>query len=152
MVIDVRSLTSSIVIKQQVADFLENKSFNTAKEKISVLAALYEAERSEEYPLVISEDEYNDVLKAVMSGKYVVDTGIYYVNAGEPINREEFLTQTGVSVDDNGKSSVNFDLDLFHNAKPFTLHELETVLHPAYRTSSYILLENEAIKKYGKES
>lgn len=145
--IDVKELTKSVVIKQEVADFLDNKSYDTGKDIVSLFAALYEAERDAEHPLVIEEEEYEDIIKAVISKDFVVDTGRYFVNVGAPIGREEFLVKRGI--ESNGDDSVvSYDLEALSNATPFTLKELESIVPTAYRTSDYVMLENEAYRIY----
>lgn len=142
MVVDVKNRT---VVNKKIGDLLANKSFATAKEKISLIAALHAAERVSEDPLVLSEEEYEVILNAVMSGStdnLLVDTGRYYINVGHPVGREEFLSIDGVSTTVDGADSYNWIFESFSQAKLFTKEEIDLIVPKAYRSEDYIIMEN----------
>ena len=114
----------------------------TAKEKIATITSIYLAERVEENPLVLDEADYNSLLYAVLSDKYVVDTGNYFINVGKPVGREEFLSLSGYNEGGEGVNTYNWDFESFENAKLFTEEEIRTIVPEPYRNSMYIIMEN----------
>lgn len=148
MVVDVKNRT---VVDKKIGELLANKSFATAKEKVSLIAAIYAAERVSENPLVLSEEEYEIILNAVMSGStdnLLVDTGRYYINVGHPVGREEFLAIDGVSTTVDGDDSYKWIFESFSQAKLFTKEEIDMIVPKAYRSEDYIVMENLAYELF----
>ena len=139
-----------VVLRKEVGEFMKGKAFNTPKEKIAFFAAVHAAERAEVNPLQLTDTDYRDILYAVNIGKYVVDTGNYYINIGNPVNREEFLSLSGVQTSDDGVQVFDWDFEGFENAKLFTQEEIETIVPEPYRNSIYLIMENIAKERYGK--
>lgn len=135
-------MSQRVVVSREVGQFLRNKKFNTAREKISLFAALHAAERDESNPLILSEEDYNKVYEAITSGAFVIDTGYYYVNVALPLGKEEFLYLEETKVDKEGNPSYVFAIDSFEQAKRFTREEIETMVPEPYRTADYIMMEN----------
>ena len=119
------------------------------KEKISLFAAVHAAERAEVDPLQLQDTDYRDLLYAVNVGKYVVDTGNYYINVGSPVNREEFLSLSGYHDQEDGTRIFDWDFEGFPNAKLFTQEEIETIVPEPYRNPMYLIMENIAKERYG---
>ena len=138
-----------VVLKAELGNFLHGKSFQTAKEKIALFAAIHAAERAEENPLQLQEEDYNDLMYAVTTGLYVVDTGNYYINVGQPVKREEFLSLSGVQTSEDGTQLFDWDFESFSNAKLFSKEEIETIVPEPYRNSMYVIMENIAKERYG---
>lgn len=138
-----------VVLKSELGNFLHGKSFQTAKEKIALFAAIHAAERAEENPLQLQEEDYNDLMYAVTTGLYVVDTGNYYINVGQPVNREEFLSLSGVQTSEDGTQVFDWDFESFANAKLFSKEEIETIVPEPYRNPRYVIMENIAKERYG---
>lgn len=138
-----------VVLKAELGNFLHGKSFQTAKEKIALFAAIHAAERAEENPLQLQEEDYNDLMYAVTTGLYVVDTGNYYINVGQPVNREEFLSLSGVQTSEDGTQLFDWDFESFANAKLFSKEEIETIVPEPYRNLRYVIMENIAKERYG---
>lgn len=139
-----------VVLRKEVGEFMKGKAFNTPKEKIAFFAAVHAAERAEVNPLQLTDTDYRDILYAVNIGKYVVDTGNYYINIGNPVNREEFLSLSGIQTSDDGVQVFDWDFEGFENAKLFTQEEIETIVPEPYRNSIYLIMENIAKERYGK--
>ena len=139
-----------VVLRKEVGDFMKGKAFNTPKEKIAFFAAVHAAERAEVDPLQLQDSDYRDILYAVNIGKYVVDTGNYYINIGNPVNREEFLSLSGIQTSDDGAQVFDWDFEGFENAKLFTQEEIETIVPEPYRNSIYLIMENIAKERYGE--
>lgn len=138
-----------VVLRKEVGEFMKGKAFNTPKEKIAFFAAVHAAERAEVNPLQLTDTDYRDILYAVNIGKYVVDTGNYYINIGNPVNREEFLSLSGIQTSDDGVQVFDWDFEGFENAKLFTQEEIETIVPEPYRNSMYLIMENIAKERYG---
>ena len=138
-----------VVLRKELGDFLEGKVMRTAKEKIATITSIYLAERVEENPLVLDEADYNSLLYAVLSDKYIVDTGNYFINVGKPVGREEFLSLSGYNEGGEGVNTYNWDFESFENAKLFTEEEIRTIVPEPYRNSMYIIMENIAKLHYG---
>ena len=139
-----------VVLRKEVGEFMKGKAFNTPKEKIAFFAAVHAAERAEVNPLQLTDTDYRDILYAVNIGKYVVDTGNYYINIGNPVKREEFLSLSGIQTSDEGVQVFDWDFEGFENAKLFTQEEIETIVPEPYRNSIYLIMENIAKERYGK--
>jgi hypothetical protein len=139
-----------VVLRKEVGEFMKGKAFNTPKEKIAFFAAVHAAERAEVNPLQLTDTDYRDILYAVNIGKYVVDTGNYYINIGNPVKREEFLSLSGIQTSDEGVQVFDWDFEGFSNAKLFTQEEIETIVPEPYRNSMYLIMENIAKERYGK--
>ena len=138
-----------VVLRKEVGEFLKGKSFKTPKEKISLFAAVHASERAEVDPLQLQDTDYRDLLYAVNVGKYVVDTGNYYINVGSPVNREEFLSLSGYHDQEDGTRIFDWDFEGFPNAKLFTQEEIETIVPEPYRNPMYLIMENIAKERYG---
>lgn len=139
-----------VVIKNHLGEFLKGKKMDSSKDKIAVIASIYVAERLEENPLVLNEDDYTTLLYAVLSDRYVVDTGNYYINIGSPVGREEFLSISGVKKNPDGTKVYDWDFESFSNAKLFTQEEIDTIVPEPYRNSMYVIMENIAKEKFNK--
>lgn len=139
-----------VVIKNHLGEFLKGKKMDSSKDKIAVIASIYVAERLEENPLVLNEDDYTTLLYAVLSDRYVVDTGNYYINIGSPVGREEFLSISGVKENPDGTKVYDWDFESFSNAKLFTQEEIDTIVPEPYRNSMYVIMENIAKEKFNK--
>ena len=139
-----------VVLRKEVGEFMKGKAFNTPKEKIAFFAAVHAVERAEVNPLQLTDTDYRDILYAVNIGKYVVDTGNYYINIGNPVKREEFLSLSGIQTSDEGVQVFDWDFEGFENAKLFTQEEIETIVPEPYRNSIYLIMENIAKERYGK--
>ena len=137
---DINKLSDKIIVKKNVAEILSDIKFETPKEKIAALSMIYSAERQFENPLVLEESDYETVLQAVMTGKFIVDTGLYFVNVGKPVNREEFLACSGIGTESDG---YYWEFESRENAKLFTMEEINTIIPKAYRSEDYIVLERE---------
>lgn len=141
---DINKLSDKIIVKKNVAEILSDIKFETPKEKIAALSMIYSAERQLENPLVLEESDYETVLQAVMTGKFIVDTGLYFVNVGKPVNREEFLACSGIGTEsDDGDDKYYWEFESRENAKLFTMEEINTIIPKAYRSEDYIVLERE---------
>ena len=140
---DINKLSDKIIVKKNVAEILSNIKFETPKEKIAALSMIYSAERQFENPLVLEESDYETVLQAVMTGKFIVDTGLYFVNVGKPVNREEFLACSGLGTESDGDDKYYWEFESRENAKLFTMEEINTIIPKAYRSEDYIVLERE---------
>ena len=138
-----------VVLRKEVGEFMKGKAFNTPKEKIAFFAAVHAAERAEVNPLQLNDTDYRDILYAVNIGKYVVDTGNYYINIGNPVKREEFLSLSGYHDQEDGTRVFDWDFEGFSNAKLFTQEEIETIVPEPYRNSMYLIMENIAKELYG---
>ena len=138
-----------VIVSPKVGEFLYGKDFSSAKNAISVLAAVHAAERAEENPLVLEDFEYDQLLEAVYRKDFLVDTGQYYVNVGKPVGREEYLSISDVQYDEEGKRIYSWDFEGLHNAKLFTREELDTVVPEAYRREEYFVMENVAKRQSG---
>lgn len=138
-----------VVLRKEVGEFLKGKSFKTPKEEIALFAAVYAAERTEVNPLQLDDADYRDILYAVNIGKYVVDTGNYYINVGKPVNREEFLSLSRVHTSDDGSQVFDWDFESFSNAKLFSKEEIETIVPEPYRNQMYLIMENIAKERHG---
>lgn len=139
-----------VVLKKRLGDFLKGKKLDSSKDKIAVIASIYVAERLEENPLVLEEEDYTTLLYAILSDSYVVNTGNYYINIGNPVGREEFLSISGVKESPDGSKSYDWDFESFSNAKLFTQEEINTIVPEPYRNSMYVIMENIAKEKYSK--
>lgn len=139
-----------VVLKKHLGEFLKGKKMDSSKDKIAVIASIYVAERLEENPLVLNEDDYTTLLYAVLSDRYVVDTGNYYINIGSPVGREEFLSISGVKENPDGTKVYDWDFESFSNAKLFTQEEIDTIVPEPYRNSMYVIMENIAKEKFNK--
>mgnify|MGYP000848656461 FL=1 len=146
---DLKLVEGYVVLRKGLGEFLEGKLMRTAKEKIATITSIYLAERVEENPLVLEESDYNSLLYAVLSDKYVVDTGNYYINVGKPVGREEFLSLSGYNEGEQGERTYSWDFESFNNAKLFTKEEIETIVPEPYRNSMYVVMENIAKMHYG---
>ena len=146
---DLKLVEGYVVLRKELGDFLAGKLMRTAKEKIATITSIYLAERVEENPLVLEEADYNSLLYAVLSDKYVVDTGNYYINVGKPVGREEFLSLSGYNEGEQGERTYSWDFESFNNAKLFTKEEIETIVPEPYRNSMYVIMENIAKMHYG---
>ena len=139
-----------VVLKKHIGEFLKGKKMDSSKDKIAVIASVYVAERLEENPLVLNEDDYTTLLYAVLSDRYIVDTGNYYINIGNPVGREEFLSISGVKENPDGTKVYDWDFESFSNAKLFTQEEIDTIVPEPYRNSMYVIMENLAKERYNK--
>lgn len=145
------ALKDVVVVNKIIGNFLANKVFDTPKHKIALFSALHEAERREVNPLVLEEEDYAVVLSAVLTGKYVVDTGMYYVNVGQPLGRDEFLTLQETRTTSDGHEEYTWCLDTFENAQLFSKEELATIVPSVYRQADFILMEHVARELWGEE-
>ena len=143
----VEKLDGRVIVRKEVGDFLYGKQNESAKDKITLLSAVHAAERLEENPLVLEDSDYDAILEAVNTNKYVVDTGNYYINIGKPVNRDEFLSISGVNYD-SGERSYDWDFEGFANAKLFTLEEIKNIVPEPYRSPEYLIMENIAKELY----
>ena len=139
-----------VILKKHLGKFLKGKKMDSSKDKIAVIASIYVAERLEEDPLVLEEEDYSALLYAVLSDNYVVNTGNFYINIGNPVGREEFLSISGVKENPDGTKVYDWDFESFANAKLFTQEEIETIVPEPYRNSMYVIMENLAKEKYNK--
>lgn len=139
-----------VVLKNHLGKFLKGKKMDSPKDKIAVIASIYVAERLEENPLVLEEEDYSALLYAVLSDNYVVNTGNFYINIGNPVGREEFLSISGVKENPDGTKVYEWDFESFANAKLFTQEEIDTIVPEPYRNSMYVIMENLAKEKYNK--
>ena len=139
-----------VVLKKHLGEFLKGKKMDSSKDKIAVIASVYVAERLEENPLVLNEDDYTTLLYAVLSDRYIVDTGNYYINIGNPVGREEFLSISGVKENPDGTKVYDWDFESFSNAKLFTQEEIDNIVPEPYRNSMYVIMENIAKERYNK--
>lgn len=139
---DINKLSDKIIVNKNVAEILSDIKFETPKEKIAALSLIYSAERQSENPLILEESDYETVLQAVMTGKFIVDTGLYFVNVGKPVNREEFLACSGIGTESDG-DKYYWEFESRENAKLFTMEEINTIVPKAYRSEDYIVLERE---------
>ena len=140
---DINKLSDKIIVNKNVAEILSDIKFETPKEKIAALSMIYSAERQSENPLILEESDYETVLQAVMTGKFIVDTGLYFVNVGKPVNREEFLAFSGIDTESDGYDKYYWEFESRENAKLFTMEEINTIVPKAYRSEDYIVLERE---------
>ena len=106
-----------VVLKNHLGKFLKGKKMDSPKDKIAVIASIYVAERLEENPLVLEEEDYSALLYAVLSDNYVVNTGNFYINIGNPVGREEFLSISGVKENPDGTKVYEWDFESFANDK-----------------------------------
>lgn len=139
-----------VVVRKNLGEFLKGKKMDSSKDKIAVIASIYVAERLEENPLVLNEEDYTTLLYAVLSDRYIVDTGNYYINIGNPVGREEFLSISGVKENPDGTKVYDWDFESFSNAKLFTQEEIDTIVPEPYRNSMYVIMENIAKEKFNK--
>ena len=139
-----------VILKKHLGAFLKEKKMDSPKDKIAVIASIYVAERLEEDPLILEEEDYSSLLYAVLSDNYIVNTGNYYINIGNPVGREEFLSISGVKENPDGTKVYEWDFESFSNAKLFTKEEIETIVPEPYRNSMYVIMENLAKEKYDK--
>lgn len=139
-----------VVVNKIIGNFLANKVFDTPKQKFALISAIHKAEREENNPLVLEEEDYAVILKAVVTGKYVVDTGLYYVNTGQPVGKEEFLAISSVETTDDGKEKYIWEFETLQKAKLFTRDELATIVPRAYRQGDFILMENQGKELWGR--
>ena len=140
---NINKLSDKIIVKKNVTEILSYIKFETPKEKIAALSMIYSAERQSENPLILEESDYETVLQAVMTGKFIVDTGLYFVNVGKPVNREEFLACSGIVTESDGDGKYYWEFESRENAKLFTMEEINTIVPKAYRSEDYIVLERE---------
>ena len=105
-----------LIVSEQVGKFLENKSYQTPREKVAFMASIYEAERRAEDPLILSDGDYDIIMRILNGEEFVVDTGKFYINVGAPINREEFLCTVEVTYDAEGNRLIEWGLDTLDNA------------------------------------
>ena len=140
---DINKLSDKIIVNKNVAEIFSDIKFETPKEKIVALSLIYSAERQSENPLILEESDYETVLQAVMTGKFIVDTGLYFVNVGKPVNREEFLTCSEIGTESDGDDKYYWEFESRENAKLFTMEEINTIVPKAYRSEDYIVLERE---------
>ncbi len=140
---NINKLSDKIIVKKNVAEILSDIKFETPKEKIAALSMIYSAERQSENPLILEESDYETVLQAVMAGKFIVDTGLYFVNVGKPVRREEFLACSGTRTEYEGDDKYYWEFESRENAKLFTMEEINTIVPKAYRSEDYIVLERE---------
>lgn len=141
-----------LVVSKQVGEFLENKSYKTPREKVAFMASLYAAERSAENPLVLSDEDYDSIMRILNGEDYVVDTGKFFINVGAPINREEFLCMVEVTHDVEGNRVIEWGLDTLDNAFLFSEQDWATMVPEGYRSDIFKVIERLAyLKKEEKE-
>ena len=136
-----------LIVSEQVGNFLENKSYKTPREKVAFMASIYEAERRAEDPLVLSDGDYDIIMRILNGEEFVVDTGKFYINVGAPINREEFLCVVNISRDDEGNRLFEWGLDTLENAYLFSKEDFESIVPKAFCGDDFKVLERIALKK-----
>ena len=136
-----------LVVSKQVGEFLENKSYKTPREKVAFMASLYAAERSAENPLVLSDEDYDSIMRILNGEDYVVDTGKFFINVGAPINREEFLCMVEVTHDVEGNRVIEWGLDTLDNAFLFSEQDWATMVPEGYRSDIFKVIERLAYLK-----
>ena len=144
-----------VVLPKELGEFLEYRNFDSFKDKFDVIGAAFKAQRDEVSPLhILDESQYHAFLTAVIEGNFVVDTGKYYVNIGEPINRDEFLfyeEETTASNDGLGATTkiYKWGTGSFKEASLLSFEELHSIVPKTYVSPEFILLENIAKEKWG---
>lgn len=144
-----------VVLPRELGEFLEHRNYGSFKDKFDVIGAAFKAQRDEVSPLhILDESQYHAFLTAVIEGNFVIDTGKYYVNIGEPINRDEFLfyeEETTTSQDGLGATTKTFKWGTgsFKEASLLTFDELHSIVPKTYVSPEFILLENIAKEKWG---
>ena len=136
-----------LIVSEQVGNFLENKSYKTPREKVAFMASIYEAERRAEDPLVLSDGDYDIIMRILDGEEFVVDTGKFYINVGAPINREEFLCVVNISRDDEGNRLFDWGLDTLENAYLFSKENFESIVPKAFRGDDFKVLERVAQRR-----
>lgn len=139
-----------VILGKHIGEFLKNKDLSSAKKKMALIASIHAAERWEDNPLQLKEEEYDLILEAITTGKFVIDTGRYYINVGAPVGREEFLHQQSFTTDSDGKEYRSWDFESFDVARPFTREEIDTIVPKPYRSEDYLVMENIALERWGK--
>ena len=141
-----------LIVSEQVGNFLENKSYKTPREKVAFMASIQEAERRAEDPLVLSDGDYDIIMRILNGEEFVVDTGKFYINVGAPINREEFLCTVEVTYDAEGNRLIEWGLDTLDNAFLFREQDWETLVPEGYRSDIFKVMERLAyLRKEEKE-
>lgn len=135
------------VITYDQAQMLEGAVSDTAKSKLFAIQEIIVAYQTQ--GLQIDETHgFDNLLKAIVTNDYVVDTGLYYVNVGELIDRDEFLCCEVIGEGENKRYRWYFDS--FENARPFSKKTLEEIVPEPYRHAEFVLLEAHASEKYGR--
>ena len=137
-------MSSFVIVSEAVGKFLKGKAYSTSKEKIAFMAALYGAERDADNPLVLSESDYDSVMRIVNGEKYIVDNGRRIVNVGKPIGKEEYLCAIDVHYDEEGKRLFDWGLDTLEHAYVFNREDVDTIVPEAYRNDNFLILEDVA--------
>lgn len=135
------------VISSSVYECIKDVDLSTSKGVIEALSSVWVSSKTQ--GLNLSGKDFDNVLKAVQSNEYVVDTGLYYINIAEYQGDEEFLC-ADKELQDDGTYKFRWYFDTFANAKPMSMQTIETYVPVAYRHPDLLLIEQVAKEKYGK--
>lgn len=147
------SAGNHIVVRKEIGEFLSDKPMETYEEKMSLFGSVHFARRQSSNHLHLDENDVEAIYHAIHTGEYVVDTGLYYVQVGKPLNKDEFLAiknQNSLRSNENGEIIYEWEFESFENAKPFTKEELERMVPKVYLSKDFIVMENIAKQIYQK--
>lgn len=134
---------------------LEKGKFETYQEKWETLKSAMEANDSSLSDFSLSsEEDYENFLVAVMSGKWTTETGKFFVNITQPIGISSFLSaeKNSEGYVYNEQGGIVFNIVDIDEAQLFTLTEIEELIPIEYRNEKFIIPEVEAKKEWNRST
>lgn len=141
-----------IYLTKNQADFIQDMSLETYEDKLRAFSRIYgELQIKDSHLALDTEEEYRNIVEAILTGEWLIDTGLVFVNIGEKLGMSLFLKET-LGTDANNQVIETYKTCDIDEATLFSEEALEKLFqrHPEYNSETFILKEYEAMEKWGK--